>query len=382
MTESTGIGFSVADLPEPPPERVDEIIEDKFEPAENFAFVGAGQGGSKIVDAFYQLGYRRVLAINTTQQDLVDLSIPQDNKLLLRSSVEGAGKDPARGAEATQNNRDDIFDAMQRCFGQKVDRIFICIGAGGGTGTGAVDPLINICKEFAQFADIEDPVDLKIGVVCTLPKNSEGQKTSENAYHVFSQLLRHVNDKVISPLMVFDNAQLHKLMPKLPVKQYWPTVNRFMITPLHAFNIMAAQSSPYTTLDRADFRTLLESGCVIFGSSAVKDWSSETAISEALRRNFYSDLLSGGFDIGTSSIGGAIVVADPSIMEEVPLETLEYAFSTVTRMMERNSMLHQGIYESATKHLMVYSMLGDLNDPLERLATLKKFAGITTTTEG
>lgn len=47
-----------------------KVVEDTFQGAIKMAFVGAGQGGGRIAQAFYDMGYRRVCAVNTTPQDL------------------------------------------------------------------------------------------------------------------------------------------------------------------------------------------------------------------------------------------------------------------------------------------------------------------------
>ena len=65
-------------------------VKDECGGAFKYAFLGAGQGGSRIAESFYKLGYRRVAVINTAQQDLN--SIELENKLCIGEG--GAGKDP------------------------------------------------------------------------------------------------------------------------------------------------------------------------------------------------------------------------------------------------------------------------------------------------
>ena len=73
---------------EGPPE---DKVEDKFESAYKFAIVGVGQGGSRLAETFWKLGYRRVAVINTAPQDLKSVKVPVANKLLVGGK--GAGKD-------------------------------------------------------------------------------------------------------------------------------------------------------------------------------------------------------------------------------------------------------------------------------------------------
>ena len=67
-------------------------VEDDVEVAFKFAFVGAGQGGSRLAQAFKKIGYNRICAINTAQQDLNTLDL--EHKLCIGDG--GAGKNKRR----------------------------------------------------------------------------------------------------------------------------------------------------------------------------------------------------------------------------------------------------------------------------------------------
>ena len=80
-----------------------ESKKDKFEGAVQMAFVGAGQGGGRIAQSFFDMGYSRVCAVNTTEQDLKSLTI--ENKLVIgRGKRGGAGKDPEQGRLAAKES--------------------------------------------------------------------------------------------------------------------------------------------------------------------------------------------------------------------------------------------------------------------------------------
>jgi cell division GTPase FtsZ len=113
----------------------EDCREDEFESAVRMAFIGAGQGGGRLAQAFYDLGYRRVCAVNTTDQDLAPLSL--DNKFVIGNDRGGAGKDPEQGRAAAKESYEDIMDLMMRSWGENVDQIYCCVGAGGGSGTGS-----------------------------------------------------------------------------------------------------------------------------------------------------------------------------------------------------------------------------------------------------
>ena len=78
-----------------PDKKEEEKVEknkDECDVAFKFAFVGAGQGGSRIAHAFHRLGYRKLSAINTAQQDLNTIDL--EHKLCIGTG--GAGKDPSK----------------------------------------------------------------------------------------------------------------------------------------------------------------------------------------------------------------------------------------------------------------------------------------------
>ena len=72
------IGIDLPDIPMPDENAQTQEIEDEFEGAYKFAIIGVGQGGSRIAETFWNLGYRRVCVINTAKQDLKYINIPED----------------------------------------------------------------------------------------------------------------------------------------------------------------------------------------------------------------------------------------------------------------------------------------------------------------
>ena len=64
------VDISLPEIPLPTVQDKKDDIKDECDVAFKFAFIGAGQGGSRIAEAFYNLGYRKLSAINTAQQDL------------------------------------------------------------------------------------------------------------------------------------------------------------------------------------------------------------------------------------------------------------------------------------------------------------------------
>ena len=95
------LGIDLPDIPLPDDEPIEDSIKDTFEDAAfNFAVVGVGQGGSRLAESFWNLGYRRVGVINTAKQDLSLINIPEQNKLLIGDG--GAGKNPDAADEVAK----------------------------------------------------------------------------------------------------------------------------------------------------------------------------------------------------------------------------------------------------------------------------------------
>ena len=108
-------------MPDPEPEEVEKEVKDEIDTAFKLAFIGAGQGGSRIAETFHKLGYRKVAVLNTAQQDLNTINL--NNKLCIGTG--GAGKDREYAKKVFAEKREDVIDFMRYSFGEELDRIFI-----------------------------------------------------------------------------------------------------------------------------------------------------------------------------------------------------------------------------------------------------------------
>lgn len=363
---------------EPAPEKSGEV-EDEFHGGEarsaiKMAFVGCGQGGGRIAEAFYELGYRRVIATNTTQQDLESLTIPA--KLEIGNNRGGAGKDPAEGEAAAKESYEDIMDAMMRGFGEGVEHIYICVGGGGGSGTGSWPVILDAAREYAKSTNIEKPFYKHLGVIMSLPKRSEGSRVQRNAKAAIDLALHKLEKGQISSLIIVDNARIHELYPGLPVKKFWPVANRNFAAILHTFNLLAAQDSEYNTFDRADFRSVVQNGLMVFGMTRVAQWRGKEDISKAVRQNLKGTLLADGFDLSKANMAGAIVLAHDDILGEIPMENIDYCFNSLGRALGNEGItLHNGIYESKGRVSMrVFTIISGLEAPEGRIQELSDLA--------
>jgi len=141
-------------------------------PGENQAMIkviGVGGGGSNAVDRMIHVGIPGVefIAANTDAQAL---SLSEARcKVQLGPQITGglgAGGDPAVGAKAAGESSEALREALS---GAEI--VFVALGLGGGTGTGAA-PVI---------AELAHQMGVLTVAVATLPFGFEGQRRRETA---------------------------------------------------------------------------------------------------------------------------------------------------------------------------------------------------------
>ena len=374
----------VPDIPMPTGSEDSGKIDDECKGAFKLAFVGAGQGGSRIAESFWKLGYRRVCCVNTNSQDLAAIDIPDANKLIMDIGTGGAGKDPAKGAEAARKHYEDVYDLMRRSFGTEFDRIIVCVGAGGGTGGGSAQTIVSIAHDIAKsFKTETEGGKPSVGVIVSMPRAAEGTKVNENAYNLLESLMGLVGKdrgkmggRTLSPLIIVDNDKINKIYPNLSVAEFWSVANRSVSALFHLYNGIALQDSEFSTFDRADFEDILDSGIVCFGACPIKKWDSITDISFAIRDNLKNNVLMGGFNLAHAKTAGCVFVGSPDVLDKLPQEHLEHGFEMLARTMRSGGTVHRGIYKGSKPGLVVYSAMGELGRPEERLAEIARAGGV------
>jgi len=357
--------------------REEAVLEDLTRGSTNYGWIGTGQCGGKLVKAFYDLGYRKVLAVNTTHHDLDLLEIPKAHKFLMDIGEQGAGKDMRRGSEAVQHCRQDIIHLMERAFGSKINRIMITVGAGGGTGSGSVLQLVDIAKKYARHIGISNP-HKHVGVIMTLPTVGEGSSplVAQNAHSVLSDLSALAGEGELSPLIIIDNEKISKMYPGLTVKRFWSTINNTVAGLFDIFNRLSALSSGYTSFDTVDYQSIMAAGgCAIMGLTKVKDFKRRFGISEAVKNNLEKTLLAGGFNLASAKVAGCIVVGGRRLMASVEglQDNINYAFDVLSDLTGK-ATIHRGIYEDNKDSVRVYTIIGGLNAPAQRVLQLKEDA--------
>ncbi len=164
-----------------------EVVEPAIETFAQIKVIGVGGAGGAAINRMVEAGIENVqfIAINTDAQALhhskasIKLHIGKDATRGL-----GAGADPAIGELAAQESSEEIRQAIEGA-----DMVFVTIGAGGGTGSGAG----HVVAEIAQELGI-----LVVGFA-TKPFAFEGEKRRKNADTAIEKLRSAVDTLIIIP---------------------------------------------------------------------------------------------------------------------------------------------------------------------------------------
>ena len=355
-----------------------DLVEDESGGAIRYGIVGSGQGGGRMAKAFFDLGYRKTIAFNLAQSDLNHLGLPENHKHhLVYEGASGAGKNHAVSKKAFDDKSQEIFNKYKEIFGDKIDRILICVGVGGGTGGGSVMSLLDTAKRYFAYIGVENPSE-RVGVIASLPTTGEcaSPVVAENSYNRMTELCEAAENNQFAPLVIIDNDKIKKLYPRLTVKQFWPTLNNTVAGLFHIFNLLCTKNSDYTVFDPADYDSIMKtSGCMIFGATTIKDPESSTSVSQGLRNNLEKTLLASGFDLTSAKGAASIIVGGTELYETVPglMDNIEYGFDTFATL-TGGAIIHRGIYEDPEREkLVAYTIVGGLKSPKKRIEELKKF---------
>ncbi len=158
--------------------------------------VGIGGGGSNAVSRMFKekLPVVEYHAINTDAQHLFRCDVA--HRLAIGQTLTrglGAGAQPELGRQAAEESRNEIEKALEGA-----DMIFLAVGMGGGTGTGASPVVAQIAKESGA---------LTVAVV-SRPFSFEAATRRKNAEEGINRLKDHVDTLITIP-----NDRLLQLNP-------------------------------------------------------------------------------------------------------------------------------------------------------------------------
>ncbi len=164
-----------------------QAVEPAIETFARIKVVGVGGAGGAAINRMVEAGIDGVefIAVNTDAQAL------QNSKATIKIHIGrdttrglGAGADPSVGEKAAEESADEIKKALEGA-----DMVFVTIGAGGGTGSGAGHVVAQLAKEMGI---------LVVGFA-TKPFAFEGEKRRRNAETAIENLRESVDTLIIIP---------------------------------------------------------------------------------------------------------------------------------------------------------------------------------------
>jgi cell division protein FtsZ len=171
--------------------------------------VSIGGAGLNALDRIILDGLERadVVAINTDVQSLASSVAP--HKVQLGRSVTrglGAGGDPELGYQAAVESADEIREALA-----DARMIFICVGLGGGTGSGAAPYIAELAREAGSL----------VVAFATLPFAFEGKRRGAQARDALARL-----NEIANAVICFENDQMGDMVaPKAGIHQAFATAD-------------------------------------------------------------------------------------------------------------------------------------------------------------
>ena len=276
-----------------------EVKPTEVESKASIKVVGVGGAGGSAVERMKEVGLNGVefVAINTDAQALHHS--PADTKVHIGKGL-GAGGDPEKGREAAEEGREAIDKALDGA-----DMVFITLGAGGGTGSGA-GPIV---AEEARKKDI-----LTVGVA-TKPFTFEGARRRANADIAIDKLARQVDALITIP----NDRLLQTIDPRTPLLETFKIADDVLRQGVQGISELITEHS-LINLDFADVKAIMknagsalmgigrasgENRAVIAAQQAVESPLIEVKI-EGARGVLFS--VAGGYDMSMSEIQEAAEV--------------------------------------------------------------------------
>jgi cell division protein FtsZ len=275
-------------------------FEVNIESGAQIKVIGVGGGGTNAVNRMIAAGLKGIdfIAVNTDKQALsgsmAETKIQIGEKL---TKGLGAGANPEIGQKAAEENIDAIIKHMTGS-----DMVFITVGMGGGTGTGAAPIIAKAAKDLGI---------LTVGVV-TRPFTFEGKKRKDHADLGIKFLKKYVDSLVIVP-----NDKLLQISEKnTSMLDAFTMADDVLKQGVQGISDLIAEAG-LINLDFADVKTIMsEKGVAHMGVGTA---SGEDRVAKAVKEAIESPLLetsingakaillniTGGYDLGMLEVNEA-----------------------------------------------------------------------------
>ncbi|MEB3326333.1 MAG: cell division protein FtsZ [Synechococcus sp.] len=210
--------------------------------------IGVGGGGSNAVNRMIAsdlqgVGYR---VLNTDAQALLQSASQKRIQLGMKLTRGlGAGGNPVIGQKAAEESRGELQESLQG-----TDLVFIAVGMGGGTGTGAAPILAEVAKEVGA---------LTVGIV-TKPFTFEGRKRMRQAEEGIARLAESVDTLIVIP-----NDRLRDAIAGAPLQEAFRTADDVLRMGVKGISDIITKPG-LVNVDFADVRSVMaDAGTALLG---------------------------------------------------------------------------------------------------------------------
>ncbi|SRR6266568_2212047 len=251
--------------------------------------VGVGGAGGAAINRMVEAGVEGVefIAINTDAQALhhskaqTKIHIGKDATRGL-----GAGADPTVGQKAAEESREEIQKALEGA-----DMVFVTLGAGGGTGSGAGHVVAQIAKNMGI---------LVVGFA-TKPFAFEGEKRRRNAEIAIENLRRSVDTLITIP----NDRLLQTIDRQTPLLEAFKVADDVLRQGVQGISDLITVHG-LINLDFADVKTVMSNaGSALMGiGRASGDNRAITAAQQAIESPLLEVSIDGARGILFNMIGG------------------------------------------------------------------------------
>lgn len=258
--------------------------------------VGVGGAGGAAVNRMIDGGVKNVefIAVNTDAQAL-HYSKAQTKIHIGHETTRGlgAGADPVMGEKAAEESDDEIRKSLHGA-----DMVFVTIGAGGGTGSGAGHIVAKIAKEEGA---------LVVGFA-TRPFSFEGEKRRRNADIAIDNLAQNVDTLITIP----NDRLLQTIDRKTPLLEAFKVADDVLRQGVQGISDLITVHG-LINLDFADVKTVMSnSGSALMGIGRA---SGETRAVDAAKQAIESPLLEVSIDGARGILFNVIGGMDMSMHE-------------------------------------------------------------------
>jgi cell division protein FtsZ len=277
--------------------------------------LGIGGAGNNTVSRLVESGLTgaEVVAINTDLRDLNSTSGAR--KVLIGENItrglSTCGNSEV-GRAAAEESRPYIESLLEN-----VDVVFITVGLGGGTGTGAAPVVADIARRRSAVV---------VGVVTTPMRTEKGQIRDVT-------MALHEMRRVCHTVVVVDGSKLMELTPQLQMTEAFKVADQVLASMIKG--IVETLTTPsLINMDFADFKMIMKKGGIAIVGVGESDAPNraEEAVRNALRTTFMNASL--------ARAKGALVHVSGGV--NVTVEEVNRVGEIVTEAIGQNALVSWG----------------------------------------